>query len=70
MDRSEFKIGEVFQFGNIKLRVDVGKPGKCAGCLLFDIVEGPCQRFFEVVGHCQAMYRKDKTDVIFVKVEE
>lgn len=67
MAKKEFKIGETFQFGFVKLKCEVGH-NRCDGCALFDI--DYCENLCAFIGECDAKYRKDKTDVIFVKVEE
>lgn len=70
MPKTEFKIGETFQCGLVKLRVEHGIDNKvaCEGCY-FD-TEEPCLADVRFVGHCDSLSREDKTDVIFVKVEE
>lgn len=67
MVKKEFKIGQTFQFGFVKLKCEVGH-NRCDGCALFDI--DYCENLCAFIGECDAKYRKDKTDVIFVKVEE
>lgn len=63
MPTKEFKVGEVFQCGLIKLKVE--KSGrKCDGCYFL----GGCKR--GITGACSAESREDKTDVIFVKVDD
>lgn len=63
MNNKEFKVGEVFQCGLIKLKVE--KSGrKCDGCYLIN----GCK--LTITGPCSQESREDKTDVIFVKVEE
>lgn len=60
MAKKEFKVGEEFQFGIIKLKA-VASNGYCTGCFL----EGLCaysHRCKEVIGNCNYM--------IFKKVEE
>lgn len=62
----ERKIGEVFEFGNIKLKVVLGE--MCNGCHF----EGKCKRSIVNVriGECSKNERKDKKNVIFVKYEQ
>ena len=68
MDNKEFKIGEVFQCGLIKLRCEESK-SCCNGCFLFNLTN--CQEATSVfTGSCLSRIRKDKTDVIFVKVDD
>lgn len=62
MEKKEFAVGEEFQCGLIKLRVEKG--GKnCNKCYL----RGSCK--YSITGPCSAEIREDKTDVIFVEVE-
>ena len=70
MPKTEFKIGETFQCGLVKLRVEHGIDNKvaCEGCY-FD-TEEPCLADVRFVGPCDPMSRKDKQNVIFGKVEE
>lgn len=67
--KKEFKVGEVFQCGLVKLRCEKVETYSCEGCLLNDIFEtqGYCKK---LVGECDSMNREDETDVIFVKVED
>lgn len=67
MPKTEFKIGETFQCGLVKLKC-VGNIEGCRECY-FD-QEEPCFAHVSLVGHCDSLSRKDNTDVIFVKVEE
>lgn len=60
MKRKEFKVGEIFQFGLIKLKA-VESNGYCAGCFLEDLC-ARSHRCEEVVGNCNY--------IIFVKVED
>lgn len=70
MQKTEFKIGETFQCGLVKLRVEHGIDNKvaCKGCY-FD-TEEPCLADVRFVGPCDPMSRRDKQNVIFVEVEE
>lgn len=63
MKRQEFKLGETFLCGLIKLKCVEGH-NACEGCYF----EAHC--LHEVAGRCGASSRADKTEVIFVKVEE
>lgn len=67
MPKKEFKIGEVFQFGLVKLRVEEGGLKSCNDCYLdnFNCYEN----LIDLVGRCDRS-REDKTDVIFIKMEE
>lgn len=71
MAKEEFDIGEVFQCGLVKLIVveAIDSYDLCAGCVFKgDTISNECSHV--VLGNCGAGYRKDKTDVIFVKVKE
>lgn len=61
----EYKVGEVFQFGKIKLKcvesMDVG----CRGCVLSETSH--CRKF---MSHCHKFHRSDEKDVIFIEVKE
>lgn len=67
MAKKEFKIGEVFQCGLVKLKCAENIEG-CRECF-FDVDE-PCFAHVSLVGHCDSLSREDNTDVIFVKVED
>lgn len=67
MEKKEFKIGEAFQFGLVKLRVEKGGLRSCNDCYLDNF---NCYgNLIDLVGRCDRD-REDKTDVIFIKVEE
>lgn len=67
MAKKEFKIREVFQCGLVKLKCEKykinGKGISCNDCYF----GWECK---DVAGECSAGSREDKTDVIFVKVED
>lgn len=66
MEKKEFKVGEVFQCGLIKLKcVHAKKEGCCDSCYF---KYRQCSD--DIVGLCSSYSRKDKTDVIFIKVED
>lgn len=68
--KKEFKIGEVFQCGLVKLRCEKDQ-GLCFGCAFNDKNNLLlCEELIFVTGNCSSEKRDDKTDVIFVKVEE
>lgn len=66
--KKEFKVGEIFQFGLVKLKCDKGDCGSCNNC--YFRYKDDCSVFFDFTGSCHFSNRKDKTDVIFVKVED
>lgn len=72
MSKKEFKVGEVFQCGLIKLKCVERKFGasRCNGCF-FDEKDFicVCKNVKDITGECGGK-REDETDVIFVKVEE
>lgn len=68
MPKKEFKVGEVFQFGIHKLKVELSK-GYCTHCFLNDICDR-MEQCNELVGECCGEYRKDESHVIFVKVDD
>lgn len=71
--QKEYKIGETFQYGLVKLRC-IKAPCEsrfesCYRCVFYDDWNDTClgDRF---VGECERREREDKTDVIFEEVEE
>lgn len=71
MRNKEFKVGEVFHCGLVKLKVaETNKPTSCEGCFFYNENFPMCDDFAETfVGKCDKS-REDKIDVIFVKVED
>jgi hypothetical protein len=68
MTKKEFKVGETFQCGLVKLRVEEGKG--CCKCIFYNPYCFDCDITLPICGLCSKNEREDKTDVIFVKVEE
>ena len=68
MEKTEFKVGDVFQCGLIKFKC-VGNRNGCIGCYMYKF-SNSCEEFGDIIGNCMAENREDKTDVIFVKVED
>lgn len=72
MAKKEFKVGETFQCGLVKLRVEEGKG--CCKCIFYNPYYFDCDIMLpalkKICGGCNKNEREDKTDVIFVKVEE
>ena len=67
----ERKVGEVFDFKEIKLQVkDIGNKACCDGCY-FDESEHKCfdAHISGRIGVCSRLFRSDGKHVIFVKVE-
>lgn len=63
----ERKIGDTFEFEGKKIEVKAASNGECYGCILDGKCYSPSN---EVVGHCEADFRKDNKEVIFVEVQE
>lgn len=71
MPKKEFKVGETFQIGFIRLKAEKPPKGVIACCHCFiGGLTSDCRVFKQVIGECSALKREDKTGVIFVKVEE
>lgn len=71
MKKKEFAVGEVFQFGLIKLKVVKRKRYCCNGCYFLHKDDLQCgEDTEELIGHCTSSERSDKASVIFVKVED
>lgn len=72
MAKKEFKIGEVFQCGLVKLKCCedvIYRTERCEKC--FFNYYGECaDRFANIAGNCSHLNREDKTNVIFIKVEK
>lgn len=70
MKKKEFKVGEIFHCGLIKLKAK--KTSKvihpCCHCFISELTSD-CRPFKQMVGECIGLKREDKTDVIFVKVK-
>lgn len=68
MEKTEYKVGEVFQCGIVKLKC-VKSDVTCNGCFFYKIMSSgdDCKL---LVGECNDIYREDETDVIFVKLED
>lgn len=67
MKKREFKVGEVFQLGINKVRVEHYK-NFCSHCFLNNICDD-IEQCNKLVGECRAKFREDNNNVIFVKVE-
>lgn len=71
MAKTEYKVGEIFQFGLKTLKCVEGT--SCKECMFYlDVWDSFCLHndHIEYVGPCVKKYRKDRTDVIFIEVEE
>lgn len=71
MAKKEFKVGEVFQCGLVKLKVEKVKGNNhlCNGCF-FNNSMHECENNKYFIGSCSSKGREDKNNVIFVKVED
>lgn len=68
MPKKEFQIGEVFQYGLVKMLCKKADATRlCYDCDFYDLHNECCVG--DYVGECLGRNRKDKTEVIFVKVE-
>lgn len=68
--KKEFAIGETFQFGLIKLRVekaDINSTFPCDDCF-FNKRE--CNKLMDAIGNCNWADNEEKVNKVFVKVEE
>lgn len=67
MKKKEFKIGEEFQLGLLRLKCiktdDTYK--QCDQCFL-----GECWQCSDIAGDCMSSIREDKQNVVFVKVDD
>lgn len=64
----ERKINEIFTFNDIKLKAI--KSGSYKHCYFFNSENCDADiRYFESLGHCCSIFRKDHNPIIFVKVE-
>lgn len=73
MQKKEFKIGEVFQCGLVKLKCEkeIDEEALCRKCFFYRNEEYFCNDITkEISGECDMNYRLDNQGVIFVKVEE
>lgn len=70
MTKKEFKVGEVFQCGLIKLKVEKVRciASWCDGCFFHFRCFKQIVR--TIAGPCIRTDREDKTDVVFKKVED
>ena len=66
--KTEYKIGNKFQFGLIKLQCVKAK-NKCEGCYL-DYTDICSFAISSCIGNCKSEKRKDKQNVIFTEVKD
>lgn len=65
----ERKVNEIFKYNGIKLKAI--KSSSCKHCYFLnsencDIAD---IRYYESLGHCCNLYRKDNNSIIFIEVE-
>lgn len=66
----DYSIGEEFQFGKIRLRVEKCKnPLDCENCFFKDNNKS-CAALPESTGQCCSICRDDEQSVKFIKVEK
>ena len=67
----ERKVGDVFNFNGIKLKVMRTNNRLCDGCH-FEQFDNKCWQIngIEDTGLCSGRFRSDKNDVIFVRVKD
>ena len=71
MAKTEYKVGETFQFGLKTLKCVEQDWGTCDNCFLQLFSENGCGFLNDhVVGHCSKFFREDDNSVIFIEVEE
>ena len=67
----ERAIGEIFDFGGVKLRVERTNNPVCDGCHFEQFNHGCWQiNGIEETGLCYGGFRSDKNDVIFIEVKD
>jgi hypothetical protein len=69
MEKKEFKAGEIFQCGLLKLKCEKSS-FSCKGCYFLGS-SLDCRILNRMVtGNCLKTERKDKSDVIFIEVKD
>lgn len=68
MEKKEFKVGETFHCGLIKLKVEKEDEYSCSKCFFYKT--WLCDNMNMITGSCFESEREDHTSVIFVKVDE
>lgn len=69
MEKKEFKVGEVFDAGLVRLKcVEPTAPNAgCEGCIFNDHIT--CGAVHVIAGPCSHAEREDNRDVIFIKAD-
>lgn len=68
----ELKIGEEFQLGDRRFRIEKEGEEFCEGCFFLSTVSNDvCEelKLYDILPQCASYCRKDKTSVIFKEVE-
>lgn len=66
----DYKVGEEFQFGKVKVRVEEKEnTGSCEICIFKDSPLDVCDAMEMFIGACNPGSREDGKNVYFVKVE-
>ena len=68
MAKTEFKVGETFQLGLVKVRVVKEDLNSCSKCIFNRTIL--CGNIYSLTGSCFSNKREDRQAVIFVKVED
>lgn len=66
----ELKIGEEFQLGDRRFRIEKDKIETCVGCFFIEN-DIPCEelKIYSILPQCNRINRKDKKDVVFKEVK-
>lgn len=71
MKKKEFKVGEVFDLGLMKIRVEKRDGYKrCSECFFDELCYNNDGLCYAIAGDCGCCEREDGKDVVFKKVEE
>lgn len=71
MKKKEFKVGEVFDLGLMKIRVDKMDDNKrCRECFFYHFCCDCEETRYAMIGACNGREREDGTDAVFKLVEE
>ncbi|MGL5232807.1 MAG: hypothetical protein ACRC7W_05710 [Fusobacteriaceae bacterium] len=68
----ERKIGEVFEFKGVMLRVEEEKY-MCKSCHFYHINsqdDESCENNYKIIGQCTDVFRDDGLNIIFVEVQK
>lgn len=68
MEKKEFKVGEVFDAGLVRLKCVEAQASDsgCEGCIFYDF---SCGAIDVVLGPCNCTEREDGNNVIFIKAD-